>query len=93
MSVLRTSTGLAAGIVVGLVLAPQAVTACAVCFGRSDSSLAKGMNMGILSLLAVVVLMWAALAGFFIFLARKSAAANSKGKLTATLPETTNSVR
>jgi flagellar basal body-associated protein FliL len=54
--------------------------------------LAKGMNMGILSLLAVVVLMWAGLAGFFVFLARK-AAANAKSKTTVPLAETTNSVR
>jgi hypothetical protein len=77
----------------GLALMPLRATACAACFGRSDSSLAKGMNMGILSLLLVVVLMWAGLAAFFIFLARKSAAAASEKKLADSISETTNSVR
>jgi heme/copper-type cytochrome/quinol oxidase subunit 2 len=48
--------------------------ACAACFGRSDSPLAKGMNWGIFSLLVMVVFVLASVAGFFVFLARKSAA-------------------
>ena len=56
-------------------LAPQPLRACAACFGKSDSPLAKGMNMGILSLLLVVVFVLGGIASFFIYLARKSAAA------------------
>ena len=67
--------------------------ACAVCFGRSDSSLAKGMNLGILSLLIVVVLMWGGIAAFFIYLARKSAATSAEKKTPHSVPEITNSVR
>lgn len=47
--------------------------ACAACFGASDSPMAKGMNWGIFSLLAVIVCMLSGIAGFFVFLARKSA--------------------
>jgi hypothetical protein len=49
--------------------------ACAACFGKSDSALAQGMNMGIFSLLAIVALVLSGVAGFFIFLARQSARA------------------
>ena len=58
----------------GAALAPQPLLACAACFGQSDSNLAKGMNMGIFSLLVVVVSVLGGIAGFFIYLARKSAA-------------------
>ena len=51
---------------------PEPVRACAACFGNSDSPLAHGMNMGILSLLIVVVTVLGGIAGFFIYLARKA---------------------
>lgn len=53
---------------------PVAGRACAVCFGKSDAALAQGMNMGILTLLVVLVGVLAAFASFFVFLARRSAA-------------------
>ena len=46
--------------------------ACSVCFGDPNSSLTIGLNMGILSLLAVVLAIWIAIAAFFIQLAKKS---------------------
>lgn len=49
--------------------------ACVTCFGRSDSPLAEGMNMGILFLLGVVLAVLAALTCFFVYLGRRSAAA------------------
>src|SRR6266516_4093894 len=52
---------------------PQSVLACATCFGKSDSDLAKAMNWGILSLLAVVVFVLGGIAAFFIYLARRAA--------------------
>jgi len=52
---------------------PGPASACAVCFGQSDSKLAVGMNMGILTLLLVIGAVLAACASFFIFLARRSA--------------------
>ena len=38
-----------------LLAAPRAALACPVCFGQSDSPLAKAINMGILAMLVVVV--------------------------------------
>jgi hypothetical protein len=81
-------------VAVAAALWPQTAKACAVCYGKSDSALAQGMNMGILSLLVVVVLMWAGFASFFIYLARKSAATSVKNQAASiSVPETTNSVR
>jgi hypothetical protein len=57
----------------GLILFPQTVSACAACFGKSDSELALGMNMGIFSLLGVVVCVLGGIASFFIYLARRAA--------------------
>jgi hypothetical protein len=60
-------------VLVLLALSPDRALACAACFGQSDSPLAQGMNMGIFALLGVVGVVLSAVAGFFIFLARKSA--------------------
>ena len=45
--------------------------ACSVCFGQSDSPLAKGTNMGIFFMLGVTGLMLAAFATFFVYLIRR----------------------
>jgi len=47
------------------------VLACSVCFGQSDSPLAKGANMGIFFMLGVTGVMLAAFAAFFIYLIRR----------------------
>lgn len=54
-----------------IALRPE-VQACAVCFGRSDSNLAKGMNMGIFTLLFFIGSVLATLSAFFVFLAVRS---------------------
>src|SRR5258708_1160276 len=54
-----------------LALHPTSLWACAACYGQSDSPMAKGMNWGIFSLLAVVVSVLGGIAAFFVFLARK----------------------
>ena len=58
----------------GLVVAfqPGSVLACAACYGQSDSPMAQGMTWGIISLLAVVVSVLGSIAGFFIYLAKRS---------------------
>ena len=56
-----------------LVALPQAASACSVCFGKSDSSLLKGMQMGVLALLAIVVFVLGGIAAFFIYLVKRSA--------------------
>lgn len=48
-------------------------SACAACFGKSDSKLAEGMNAGILALLFVVGCVLAAIAAFFVFIIRRAA--------------------
>jgi len=60
-----------------LVLLPPSASACAACFGRSDSELARGMNAGILSLLVVVVFVLGGCAAFFVYLAKRSAMISS----------------
>jgi hypothetical protein len=52
--------------------APDAL-ACATCFGKSDSAMAQGMNMGILTLLGVIGSVLASITGFFVYLSRRSA--------------------
>ncbi len=56
-----------------LVTLPHSAAACAACFGKSDSPMAHGMNMGILTLLIVVVFVLSGFAAFFVYLVRKSA--------------------
>lgn len=46
--------------------------ACATCFGKSDAAMAQGMNMGILSLMAVIGAVLAGISSFFVFIARRS---------------------
>jgi hypothetical protein len=62
----------------------HSILACAACYGQSDSPLAQGMNWGILSLLAVVVSVLGSIAMFFIFIAKKAAAASKLPATTAT---------
>jgi hypothetical protein len=52
---------------VGLLTAPR-MMACATCFGASDSKMAQGMNVGILTLLAVVGLVLGGTAMCFVVL-------------------------
>ena len=52
---------------------PESASACAACYGASDSPLAKGMNMGILFLLGVIGSVLVGITAFFIFVARNSA--------------------
>ena len=59
---------------VGVLLsAPVQALACAACFGKSDSAMAKGMNAGIFSMLAMVGVVLSGAASFMVFLARRSA--------------------
>ena len=51
---------------------PEVAQACSVCFGKSDSALAKGMNMGIFTLLIFIGGVLGSLACFFVFLAVRS---------------------
>jgi hypothetical protein len=59
-------------VTVALVLAPRAALACPVCFGQSDSPLAKGVNMGVLFLLGTITAVLIGFASFMIYLARRA---------------------
>ena len=61
-------------------MAPSA-SACAVCFGRTDSPLGKGLHWGVLALLAFVFAMLAAFGAFAVYLARRSAAAEFENEV------------
>ena len=63
---------LCAGIV--SIAVQPAAQGCAACFGKSDSDMAKGMNMGIFALLVVITTVLGGTATFFICLARRAAA-------------------
>lgn len=57
----------------GLLLAEQNAAACAACYGESDAPMADGMNAGIFTLLIVVGGLLGGIAGFFIYIMRRSA--------------------
>ena len=73
--------------------APQSVLACATCFGKSDSDLAKAMNWGILSLLAVVVFVLGGIAAFFIYLARRATDLSVTAGAETAVPETSEPIQ
>ena len=60
-------------VAIALAFAPVNVSACAVCYGASDSPLAQGMNMGIAALLGFIGVVLGGITAFFIFIARNSA--------------------
>jgi hypothetical protein len=64
---------LTSAVFAGIAGYPANVLACAACYGQSDSAMAQGFNWGIFSLLAVIVSVLITIAGFFFFLARRSA--------------------
>jgi len=69
---------------------PASVMACAACFGKSDSNMARSLNAGIFSLMAVIVTVLVGAASFFVFLSRKAAAtaqADQTGKPPAPTQE------
>ena len=57
---------------VALIAAPRVALACPVCFGQSDSPLAKGVNMGVLFLLGTITAVLIGFAGFMVYLARRA---------------------
>jgi hypothetical protein len=72
-----------------LLASPTSLLACAACFGRSDSNMARSLNAGIFSLMAVVGTVLVGAASFFVFLSRKAAAsaqAEPKEKSPAPTP-------
>jgi len=62
-------------IVVGMLLmaSAPALLACAACFGKSDSAMARSLNASIFTLMGIVATVLAGAASFFVFLARRAA--------------------
>ena len=58
-------------------LLPATASACAACFGKSDSPMAKGMNAGIFALLLVITSVLLGVAIFFAFILRRAARLNA----------------
>lgn len=58
----------------GLALLPGAAPACSVCFGNPDSDLTRGMNMGVLAMLSILLVVLAGFASLIVFLVRRAAA-------------------
>ena len=65
-----------------LALLPQVALPCAVCFGKTDSNLAQGMNAGVFLLLGVVGCVLGAIAAFFIYLIKRSSTHGGPGVST-----------
>ena len=62
-----------------VITAPPPLLACAACFGRSDSPMAQGMNMGILSVLVGI-------ASFFIYIIRRASRMATQSETAADVP-------
>ena len=79
---------LAGALVAAWFAMPSSLLACAACFGKSDSNMARSLNAGIFSLMAVVGTVLLGAASFFVFLSRKAAAARQAepGPLPASKP-------
>jgi hypothetical protein len=48
--------------------------ACAACFGKSDSAMARSLNASIFTLMGVIGTVLVGAASFFVFLAKRAAA-------------------
>jgi predicted lipid-binding transport protein (Tim44 family) len=73
----RSIRALVLMLALGLAAWPTSAAACAACFGRADGPMAQGLNMGILSLLLVVLSVLLGIAAFFVFLMVRSARASA----------------
>jgi len=61
-------------IVMSLMFAsPQSAWACAACSGRSDDTMAQGLNAAVLTMLVVLVMVLGFLGGFMAYLIRRAA--------------------
>ena len=66
-------------VLVAALASPPGAFACAACFGKSDSNMAKSVNAGIFCLLGVIVTVLIGAASFFVFLSRRAAAKAEAG--------------
>jgi hypothetical protein len=52
---------------------PVAARACAVCYGQTDSPMARGLVWGVLALLAVLLAVLGGVVWFFVHMSRRAA--------------------
>jgi hypothetical protein len=57
-----------------VLLAETPALACAACFGKSDSAMARSLNASIFTLMGVIGTVLVGAASFFVFLAKRAAA-------------------
>ena len=67
-------------VLAALLASPTGAFACAACFGKSDSNMAKSVNAAIFSLMGVIVTVLVGAASFFVFLSRRAAANSTTGQ-------------
>lgn len=77
-------------LLIGLAFLANVAEACTSCYGKSDSPLAQGMNMGIMTLLGFVGAVLFGISAFFVYLARRSAMLSSRPPSTQVLESTHN---
>jgi hypothetical protein len=65
---------------------PGSVSACSVCFGDPTSPASRGLAWGVFALLGVVLIVLGGFTAFFIFLARRAAAAHAGSHFETTKP-------
>ena len=68
-----------------LLASPTGACACAACFGKSDSNMAKSVNAAIFSLMGVIVTVLIGAASFMVFLSRRAAATALDGQNLSTI--------
>jgi hypothetical protein len=59
-----------------VLLSATPALACAACFGKSDSAMARSLNASIFTLMGVIGTVLIGAASFFVFLAKRAAAIN-----------------
>jgi hypothetical protein len=55
-----------------LLAAPKVALACPVCFGQTDSPLARATTLGVIAMLGVVVAILSGFAAFIVYLNRRA---------------------
>ena len=72
-----------------LLASHPAVWACAACYGKSDSSMARSLNASIFTLMGVVGVVLSGAASFFVILSKRAAAcaASEQSGKSPTQPE------
>ncbi|HEX4122449.1 MAG TPA: hypothetical protein VH619_17680 [Verrucomicrobiae bacterium] len=70
-----------------LLASSPALLACAACFGKSDSNMARSLNASIFTLMGVVGVVLAGAASFFVFLAKRAATYSQNEQKTTSSSE------